>query len=371
MTWRRIALGDNRYAVVDRGGLLLYVSASLPSTNLTWSWDEGSSFQTCSFASLGPLMVHGLSGSPSNLGARFHMLASQPGATPADAPQHFVVVVDFTSFTVGWGVCVCVSTRRCCSSLHGQGNKCQTADYEVWTPSDPDGPQGCLLGSQTSYTRRKGNVQCFNADNDIVHSTSNCTCSLEDYECDDCFERASFWNISSPCVPTRRPCTPPPNPCAHGESTFVATRGYRRVPNDVCVSDSSDSWRPLVKSCADYTVPPTVTATTVQPPTPSPTTPAPSVGPTQSSAPVPTSSGSHSTTAPSSLPTSPGIIVAVLLVVVVVGALVAAFFVLRRNPRFQAWANGRIPFVPLPESPYATLGELEQSVGDDDGLGDF
>ncbi len=151
MTWKRIAQGDNRYAVADRGGVLLWLPANGFVDALLWSWDEGNTTSKCEFGVLGQMSVHGLTTSPSRDGLRFHLLSSD-GAEP---PNEYITVVDFTAL---------------------EARKCGPDNYEQWTPKDPDGAQGCLLGSQTTYLRRKQYVQCFNVDNDVVVKVVNCTC---------------------------------------------------------------------------------------------------------------------------------------------------------------------------------------------------
>lgn len=335
VTWTKIADGDNRYQVCDRGGVIAWLPAQGETDRLTWSWDEGASHLPCLFGSLGPLSVYGMTTSPSRDGLRIHLLSSDAGA------QHYITTVDFSSLAT---------------------LKCSPADYEMWSPKDPDGTKPCLLGATTTYRRRKANVECFNVDNDAIVNVTNCACEEDDYECDDCFRREVFWDPKSPCIPDDfHTCAPAANPCAGGVTQYAATRGYKKVPFDTCVSDSSDQWQPEMKDCIGGSTQST-----------KPTTLPPTAPPTASTTAIPTTTRWW-TSAPTTTvqwTTTPATnnggnshygIIAVVTLLVLLAGLIGGFFVLRRNPRFQTWANGRFPswLVPAPEEPYSTLGELE------------
>lgn len=145
----------------------------------------------------------------------------------------------------------------------------------------------------------------------------------------------------------------------------METRGYRRVPFDVCVSDRTDIWAPLSKPCVGgdtQSTSATVTSAT--------SSGGVTVTPVTSKPTGTTTPNKPTTSAPTTAPAAGGgnyngVIVAGLVGALLVGGLVAAAVVLRRNARFQAWVaqhgGGRVPawLVPQPESPYATLGELE------------
>lgn len=78
---------------------------------------------------------------------------------------------------------------------------CNSSDYEIWTPLDESGAPRCLMGERTNFRRRKAGHFCFpqpsasdsnqaKYDWPIIYSKERCVCSLLDYECAPCFERA-------------------------------------------------------------------------------------------------------------------------------------------------------------------------------------
>ena len=308
---------------------------------LNWSWDEGKTTSSCAFGTLGTQTVTTLTTSPSKDGLRFHLFTEQAG-------NHYVVTVDFSNLALA----KCTGEDK---------PNTPASNYETWVPMDPDGPAGCLLGTKTTYVRRKPNVQCFNVDNDLVQSSVPCTCSREDFECDDCYEPEQFWVEGSPCVRKVGPCYAP-DPCANGQTYYNQTRGYRRVPADECQPGTDDVWSPLphMRCSARTTVqaPPTTTApqphhTSNGPVNHDTTRPLP---PTATTSPAASSGGGSGHT---------GIIAAVIILLLVAG-LVGGFLYFRKQPSFRARFGGRIPFVAAPEDPYSTLGELDTAGGDFD-----
>lgn len=75
---------------------------------------------------------------------------------------------------------------------------CTEIDYELWTPTDHDGREICLLGEKVKFKRRKAGHHCFpqgsasvnggQVDWPVVSSREACSCTLEDYQCAPCFE---------------------------------------------------------------------------------------------------------------------------------------------------------------------------------------
>jgi hypothetical protein len=139
---------------------------------------------------------------------------------------------------------------------------------------------------------------------------------------------------------------------------LLQTRGYRKVPFDTCVSDETDVWQPVNMSCVNGNTQTTASTSTRSTSTRSTTTKPATTGTVQPTSGTTATSG-PSTTQPTEKEGSYTPIVVALVVLVLLGVLVAAFLLLRRNVRFQTWAGGRIPFVPKPDEPYSTLGELE------------
>jgi hypothetical protein len=139
-----------------------------------------------------------------------------------------------------------------------------------------------------------------------------------------------------------------PDPCANGGTTYLQTRGYRRVAFDSCVPAANDTYAPIARPCGGTTQSTSSGATTA---TTAATTASSTLGTATTASTAPATTGP----APSHMF---AYVVAGLLVVVLAG-LVIAFLVLRRNPAFVRRFGGRLPFVPKPADPYSTLGELE------------
>lgn len=344
VNWKKIASGNNLYAMADRGAVILWVAAHQDTTSLYWTWDEGATSNSCGLSALGTHNVHHVSSSPSRDGLRIHLFTESAG-------KHYILTADFSS----------LADAKCSGA---DKPDTPSSSYESWTAKSPDGEQGCVLGSQITYVRRKPGVLCFNVDNDIVSKTVNCSCDREDYECDDCYQLETYWDHSSACVP-KAGCTPSSvNPCANGQSTYFETQGYARVPHDTCVSSSSDHWAPKQLNCVNGNTQPTSSTSSTSGAGTTTTT-------TTTTTQQGTSGGTSSTTPQgTTTPATPpprnyGLIAAVVIGLLVVG-LVVAFLILRRRPAFQRRFGGKIPFVPSPEEPYSTLGEIQTGGLDED-----
>eukprot|EP01099_Mayorella_cantabrigiensis_P004979 TRINITY_DN3840_c0_g1_i1.p1 TRINITY_DN3840_c0_g1~~TRINITY_DN3840_c0_g1_i1.p1 ORF type:complete len:292 (+),score=69.10 TRINITY_DN3840_c0_g1_i1:30-905(+) len=111
---------------------------------------------------------------------------------------------------------------------------CTDADLEQWSPTDPfGGKQNCLLGRNTTYIRRKQDVECFNTHIDSTVSIVNCPCTEEDYECAFGFDsevidgqRYCVANGELPIPVDESNCTPGKN--------YSIPSGFRKVPGDTC-----------------------------------------------------------------------------------------------------------------------------------------
>jgi hypothetical protein len=328
---------------------VVWVKARQSISNISWSWDEGRTALNCSLGAVGRHTVHEVSSAPSRDGLRVHMLTENGG-------KNYVVTLDF-------------STLRDSGCQHEDNPNDPLSDYELWTPKTPDGEQGCLLGQKLTYVRRKANVKCFNLDADLERDPVNCTCAREDYECDDCFEREQFWDPNSRCVRSSGYCSDAPNPCAHGETTYLETKGYKKLSVDYCVPPAGgDSFAPVSKTCVAGSTQSTTTLQTTQQSSLSSSSSAIGTSAQQSSqsssiTTKTTSSQSASTPPSSTAPSSGGSkvwIAAVVIVLLLLGGGTAAFLVLRKNPACMKRFGGKIPGIAKPETdPYSTLGELE------------
>ncbi|CAK0863960.1 unnamed protein product [Prorocentrum cordatum] len=106
-----------------------------------------------------------------------------------------------------------------------------SSDYETWSPSDGSRSDKCLLGAQTSYTRRKQTSACFNGmEFERPVEQKACSCTQEDYACDMGFVRSVG---STECVyggPDMMPARLLPEVCT---GSYQAS-AYRKVAGDKC-----------------------------------------------------------------------------------------------------------------------------------------
>jgi len=102
-------------------------------------------------------------------------------------------------------------------------------DYETWSPSDLANERSCLMGHNVTYRRRNATAECFNPVGiDKKLSSTNCSCSEEDWECDVNYERpegTTQCNLEGVEVY-------PPTYCS---GVYYKTAGFRKEPGNTCV----------------------------------------------------------------------------------------------------------------------------------------
>lgn len=77
--------------------------------------------------------------------------------------------------------------------------KCTASDYENWSPPTPD---MCLLGTNYTFTRRKGGSTCMNdIDFAVANTSTPCACTARDVECEYGYERSDNGNGQT-CIPS-------------------------------------------------------------------------------------------------------------------------------------------------------------------------
>jgi len=125
------------------------------------------------------------------------------------------------------------------------------SDYEKWSPSDGKDGHLCLMGHKTIYVRKKREAECYNGINFERKSIiENCTCTDDDYECDEGFTRT---DSSEPCtpieptqhkVPTEGEVHQPPADC---KGYFTISKGYRKIPDNTCINGVK--YDPIIIPC--------------------------------------------------------------------------------------------------------------------------
>eukprot|EP01116_Phalansterium_solitarium_P001267 TRINITY_DN11059_c0_g1_i1.p1 TRINITY_DN11059_c0_g1~~TRINITY_DN11059_c0_g1_i1.p1 ORF type:complete len:784 (+),score=202.81 TRINITY_DN11059_c0_g1_i1:229-2580(+) len=212
LTWVELMKGSFVYEYGDCGGILVLVRNQVLTNVAYYSLDEGLTLNAFNFTD-NPVVVTNV-WSTSASGKRFVISSSRPGA-----PTRIYIGLDFTGILE---------------------NACGDADYEFWSP--PGG--NCPLGRTVTYKRRKQTSYCFNDDQQVathVVNSTNCPCSVSDYECDFGYVQSSDGTcVPDPAVSFVRECAP--------DGTMWVSQGYRKIPFDSCVGDLP-GYAPKQQSC--------------------------------------------------------------------------------------------------------------------------
>eukprot|EP01121_Diplochlamys_sp_Union-15-3_P016930 TRINITY_DN5862_c0_g1_i8.p1 TRINITY_DN5862_c0_g1~~TRINITY_DN5862_c0_g1_i8.p1 ORF type:complete len:237 (-),score=29.54 TRINITY_DN5862_c0_g1_i8:130-840(-) len=168
-SWTEIRKGQYIPEIGDHGGIIVLADNQKPTTELLFTLDEGYTFKSCQFTT-------------SNINVQNIVLHSWAGkkfllfGTRSDNTTRAVVVsLDMSN----------VFPRAC-----------EEEDYE-FTPQVGGGID-CLLGKKVLVKRKKVGSLCFNGEeHEAKKIVSNCTCTLDDYECDECFD---FYSDLNTCV---------------------------------------------------------------------------------------------------------------------------------------------------------------------------
>jgi len=159
VTWQEVRLGAHMYEFADRGALLVIVNDEDPTDHIRYSWNEGLTWTSYVFSLGTKIRARWLTTDPDSTSQKFLLFGDFKDIN--NVTHNRMVQLDFTG-------------------LHE--TKCQTTDFEVWTPVGAGDP--CLLGSQVTYRRRKQNVTCYIDDDSLntVVSTTSCQCVADDFE---------------------------------------------------------------------------------------------------------------------------------------------------------------------------------------------
>eukprot|EP01091_Cochliopodium_minus_P008351 TRINITY_DN1876_c0_g2_i7.p1 TRINITY_DN1876_c0_g2~~TRINITY_DN1876_c0_g2_i7.p1 ORF type:complete len:512 (-),score=156.97 TRINITY_DN1876_c0_g2_i7:8-1543(-) len=232
MTWQKIQNTSQTFAIADRGAIMTFASANTLTSSFSYTLDEGLTFSTCDFSSIGSLAVNQIFTNP-NEGAQEVILYGR-----ANSIGGSIIHADFTN----------IHERQC---VGADSPDSSSSDFETWFP----GKSGCILGQKIQYIRRKRDSKCF-IGKGIQTSTviSSCACTREDYECAACFEEDGEGNcVASNSDDPSCPLPPDLSTCTSSDSYYYQTRGYQLVDEDKCTSNSSDIWAPEKIKCGSKT----------------------------------------------------------------------------------------------------------------------
>uniref|UniRef100_A0A7S1HXT4 VPS10 domain-containing protein n=2 Tax=Eutreptiella gymnastica TaxID=73025 RepID=A0A7S1HXT4_9EUGL len=167
ITWRRIKTGRWLYGFADHGGLIVLAAHNL--VNVVWySLDEGKTWTSFPFT-----------GSEQE-----KVVVKKILYNPHHPTSHSMLLETVTAEGEG---------RIYRLLFDGMARECQgmtnpsdsSSDYEWWIPRAEKDDAKCFMGSLQKYAVRKVDTVCWDPVGTVreVH-LSNCTCTMDDYECD-------------------------------------------------------------------------------------------------------------------------------------------------------------------------------------------
>eukprot|EP00920_Eleutheroschizon_duboscqi_P010871 GHVT01025537.1.p1 GENE.GHVT01025537.1~~GHVT01025537.1.p1 ORF type:complete len:678 (-),score=147.34 GHVT01025537.1:1172-3205(-) len=207
-SWIEAHKGAYIYEFGDHGGLLVMADDTKKTNQVVFSWNEGQSWFDFELGQH-PIQVDNVVIEPKSSGVEFLLYGKRDDVG-------VLYHLDFSTLA-----------QPRCKGIWAADSV--ASDYETWTPTDGrSGGDRCILGRQSTYTRRKQTSECFNGrEFERPKNVKLCVCTKEDYECEFGFSRAVGSLECRPEDPrlTAEGCT---------ASSFFYTHAYRRVPGDVC-----------------------------------------------------------------------------------------------------------------------------------------
>ncbi|KAG9326226.1 hypothetical protein KVV02_001110 [Mortierella alpina] len=204
-TWKKVSDTRNLYEFGDEGGVLVLADPSVPTQEVSFSYDFGTTWQKAAFAST-PVLIRTLTTEPTSHTSKITVT----GRYVTEDQVSIVSTLDFNN-------------RRDCVLDKGNAEK---SDFEKWSPYGNDDDR-CILGRDVVYWRRKPDRTCRVNDNDGVPDMeqTNCKCSGRDFECD-----VGFFMVDGGC---QRLGHDPEKP-QKCEGTYMARSGFRKIAASVC-----------------------------------------------------------------------------------------------------------------------------------------
>lgn len=222
LSWFQVAKGSHIYEFGDHGSILVMANDESPTTFVVYSSDQGLSWNKVKVSET-PIEIENIIIEPTATSENFIIYGWQDEAG-------VLIHIDFAD----------LHPRSC---IGADAPTSAESDYELWTPNDGRLGGQCLLGRKISYTRRKRDRACFNAEDfETVAYYDHCSCTEFDFECDAGYAR----NIEGgPCLP-QEGLVPekPPQSCSN---FYHRTKGYRRVAGDSCIGGAE--WEPELVPC--------------------------------------------------------------------------------------------------------------------------
>lgn len=219
-TWIEAHKGIYIYEIAAHGDLVVMADMTKRSKQVVFSWNEGQSWYDFDVSEQG-IMVENIVTDPSSSTTKLMMYGTRGGDSGV------VFHLDFTALN-----------QPTCKGLWAADTS--SSDFETWSPSaggrftvSGASADGCLLGKQTVYTRRKQSSECFNNEQ-FQHPVEkrNCECTRADFECEIGFIRV-IGDVDCQPYDVDKVLTPDEIDCTSSGVFFA--NAYRKIPGDTCV----------------------------------------------------------------------------------------------------------------------------------------
>lgn len=161
-SWEEVHKDAHMWEFGDQGSILVLVNDEGPTDHVTYTLDEGLTWQEYSFGE--KLRIRSIFTVPQDTSRKFILF----GYSPQKQDESVAVHLDFSKLT----------NRKCNLDLSDPDND----DFEVWSPSE-ERQEKCLFGKQTMYHRRIRGRSCYIGEElKPFKEEKVCECSEDDFE---------------------------------------------------------------------------------------------------------------------------------------------------------------------------------------------
>ncbi|OAX38327.1 Oligoxyloglucan reducing end-specific cellobiohydrolase, partial [Rhizopogon vinicolor AM-OR11-026] len=211
-TWEEVHKDAHLWEFGDSGSIIVIVNDEEPTDHVLFTTDEGLNWREFKFSNE-KIRVKDIMTVPEDTSRKFTLLGKYPGSGGS-----VIVHLDFSSLT----------HRQCVVDVEDPGHD----DFELWSPSE-ERAQLCLFGRQTLYHRRKRDVNCVVGDKPkaLDSLVRNCTCTIEDFECEFNYVRNQLGECA--LVPGMEP-RPADDSCRNDEDYWYDRTAYHKVLYSTC-----------------------------------------------------------------------------------------------------------------------------------------
>ena len=220
ISWSAVKKGRYLWEYGDQGSIIVIVPHSTPTTQISYSLDEGRTWQDYRFIDdAGKKMrVSDISTVPTDNSRNMLLWGQFEG----EERRLSTVNLDFTG----------LHDRMCVLDK----SEPEQDDYYLWKPKHPAQADDCLFGHVTQYHRKRPEANCYNGREvqRLFSVSQNCSCTRQDFECDYNYERQR--DNSCALVPGLSP-SDHSKVCREDEqrTEYYEPTGYRRIPLTQCV----------------------------------------------------------------------------------------------------------------------------------------